>query len=194
MWAAAAQRHAALFLKCSFPQRAQNNDLGHALNPVCGSCITPLWAPTDGEWHRTCGVQHAHKMGHRLSCMPQAWRPFCAQVHAQWLADADSVSGYEQTGCAASMFANRLSWFFNFKGPSKIVDTGRPLLLCPRTHSLYRSRGWEAAVPAGSGWPAPNVLHACCSLRCVPRCAWRTCTMLVVPGRAQRAACMHAAV
>jgi fatty acid synthase len=45
-------------------------------------------------------------------------------VHAQWLADVDSVTGYEQTGCAASMFANRLSWFYNFKGPSKIVDTG----------------------------------------------------------------------
>ena len=46
------------------------------------------------------------------------------QVHAQWLADVDSVTGYEQTGCASSMFANRLSWFYNFKGPSKIVDTG----------------------------------------------------------------------
>ena len=45
-------------------------------------------------------------------------------MHAQWLADVDSVTGYEQTGCAASMFANRLSWFYNFKGPSKIVDTG----------------------------------------------------------------------
>lgn len=45
-------------------------------------------------------------------------------MHAQWLADIDSVTGYEQTGCAASMFANRLSWFYNFKGPSKIVDTG----------------------------------------------------------------------
>ncbi|EIE19938.1 hypothetical protein COCSUDRAFT_44339 [Coccomyxa subellipsoidea C-169] len=46
-----------------------------------------------------------------------------SEVHAQWLADIDSVTGYEQTGCAASMFANRLSWFYNFKGPSKIVDT-----------------------------------------------------------------------
>ncbi|EIE19942.1 hypothetical protein COCSUDRAFT_58179 [Coccomyxa subellipsoidea C-169] len=46
-----------------------------------------------------------------------------SEVHAQWLADVDSVTGYEQTGCAASMFANRLSWFYNFKGPSKIVDT-----------------------------------------------------------------------
>ena len=34
------------------------------------------------------------------------------------------VTGYEQTGCTLSMFANRLSFFFDFKGPSKAVDTG----------------------------------------------------------------------
>ena len=35
------------------------------------------------------------------------------------------AKGYEQTGCAQSMFANRLSWWFDFRGPSKCVDTGK---------------------------------------------------------------------
>ena len=47
-----------------------------------------------------------------------------SETHAQWLGDIDSISGYEQTGCAQSMFANRLSWWFDFRGPSKCIDTG----------------------------------------------------------------------
>ena len=49
-----------------------------------------------------------------------------SEVHAMWLSDYNSITGYEQTGCTLSMFANRLSFFFNFKGPSKAVDTGAP--------------------------------------------------------------------
>lgn len=41
-----------------------------------------------------------------------------------WLSDYNNITGYEQTGCTLSMFANRLSFFFDFKGPSKAVDTG----------------------------------------------------------------------
>jgi acyl transferase domain-containing protein/NADPH:quinone reductase-like Zn-dependent oxidoreductase/thioesterase domain-containing protein/acyl carrier protein len=37
--------------------------------------------------------------------------------------DPENVSGYSMTGCATSMFANRLSYFFDFKGPSYVVDT-----------------------------------------------------------------------
>ncbi|RNA09364.1 fatty acid synthase [Brachionus plicatilis] len=33
------------------------------------------------------------------------------------------LSGYSMTGCASSMLANRLSFFFDFKGPSYTVDT-----------------------------------------------------------------------
>jgi hypothetical protein len=43
-----------------------------------------------------------------------------------WLSDTNNITGYEQTGCTLSMFANRLSFFFDFKGPSKAVDTGAP--------------------------------------------------------------------
>ena len=48
------------------------------------------------------------------------------QVHAAWLADVPNITGYEQTGCTQSMFANRLSWTYDFRGPSKAVDTGSP--------------------------------------------------------------------
>ncbi|CAL8464659.1 g4194 [Coccomyxa elongata] len=46
-----------------------------------------------------------------------------SEVHAMWLSDYNNITGYEQTGCTLSMFANRLSFFFDFKGPSKAVDT-----------------------------------------------------------------------
>src|SRR5258708_4665993 len=35
----------------------------------------------------------------------------------------DGITGYENTGCARSMFANRVSFFFDFRGPSLNVDT-----------------------------------------------------------------------
>ena len=50
-----------------------------------------------------------------------------SETHTQWLADIKNITGYEQTGCTLSMFANRLSFFFDFKGPSKSVDTGEQL-------------------------------------------------------------------
>ncbi len=47
-----------------------------------------------------------------------------SEVHALWLGDVRNITGYEQTGCTMSMLANRLSFFYGFKGPSKAVDTG----------------------------------------------------------------------
>ncbi len=66
-----------------------------------------------------------------------------SELHAQWLSDIKDITGYEQTGCTLSMFANRLSFFFDFKGPSKAVDTGaRPRKAQPQvtSHSLFRMR------------------------------------------------------
>ena len=61
-----------------------------------------------------------------------------SEVHAMWLSDYNNITGYEQTGCTLSMFANRLSFFFDFKGPSKAVDTGRiqSSLLCGDQHIM----------------------------------------------------------
>ena len=47
-----------------------------------------------------------------------------SELHAGWLMDVKGITGYEQTGCTLSMFANRLSFSFDFKGPSMAIDTG----------------------------------------------------------------------
>ena len=37
--------------------------------------------------------------------------------------DVSKVSGYALTGCSRSMFANRISYTFDFQGPSYAIDT-----------------------------------------------------------------------
>jgi len=39
-----------------------------------------------------------------------------SESHDAWTADGEKVTGYEMTGCTRSMFANRLSYFFDFRG------------------------------------------------------------------------------
>ena len=46
-----------------------------------------------------------------------------SELHSQWLFSVPDITGYEQTGCVMSMFANRLSFVYGFRGPSKAVDT-----------------------------------------------------------------------
>ena len=41
-----------------------------------------------------------------------------SESHEVWAFDMDKIVGYEMTGCTKSMFANRLSFFFDFKGQS----------------------------------------------------------------------------
>ena len=39
-----------------------------------------------------------------------------SEAHDAWARDAEALIGYELTGCSKSMFANRLSFFFDFRG------------------------------------------------------------------------------
>ena len=39
-----------------------------------------------------------------------------SESHDAWSKDLDKIVGYEMTGCTRSMFANRISFFFDFKG------------------------------------------------------------------------------
>lgn len=39
-----------------------------------------------------------------------------SESHEAWSSDIEHLSGYEMTGCTRSMFANRVSYFFDFKG------------------------------------------------------------------------------
>ncbi|XP_018336014.1 fatty acid synthase [Agrilus planipennis] len=40
-----------------------------------------------------------------------------------WTADPDKVNGYGLTGCCRAMFPNRISYTFDFNGPSYAIDT-----------------------------------------------------------------------
>ena len=39
-----------------------------------------------------------------------------SDCHKGWLNDVKDITGYENTGCAQSMYANRLSFFYDFAG------------------------------------------------------------------------------
>ncbi|KRX40198.1 Fatty acid synthase [Trichinella murrelli] len=66
--------------------------------------------------------------------------------------DAETVTGYSLTGCVRSMFANRLSYFFDFRGPSFAVDTAcsSSLLALQLAVDAIRQDECDAALIAGS--------------------------------------------
>ena len=39
-----------------------------------------------------------------------------SESHEAWIKDPEKLVGYEMTGCSRSMFANRLSFCYDFKG------------------------------------------------------------------------------
>ncbi|XP_043471863.1 fatty acid synthase [Leptopilina heterotoma] len=59
-----------------------------------------------------------------------------------WTADPDMVNGYGLTGCCRAMFPNRISYTFDFTGPSFAVDTA-----C--SSSLYAMHQAVAAMRTG---------------------------------------------
>lgn len=48
---------------------------------------------------------------------------FTGDYNAIQSRDIEQIPSYGSTGLAASILANRISWFFNFNGPSVMVDT-----------------------------------------------------------------------
>lgn len=46
-----------------------------------------------------------------------------SDLHKSMLSDMRLITGYENTGCSHSMFSNRVSFYFDLKGPSYTVDT-----------------------------------------------------------------------
>ncbi|XP_030383313.1 fatty acid synthase [Scaptodrosophila lebanonensis] len=65
--------------------------------------------------------------------------------------EPSSINGYCLTGCARAMFANRISYTFDFKGPSFIVDTACSSSLVALAHAYddMRSGRCDYAVVAG---------------------------------------------
>lgn len=65
--------------------------------------------------------------------------------------DPQTLEGYSMTGCATSMFANRLSYFFDLKGPSYTVDTAcsSSLLALDCALNALRTGACDAAIVGG---------------------------------------------
>ncbi|KAM9716550.1 fatty acid synthase [Menidia menidia] len=65
--------------------------------------------------------------------------------------DPEELLGYSMTGCQRAMLANRLSYFFDFKGPSTAIDTAcsSSLLALENAFHAIRQGNCDAAVVGG---------------------------------------------
>ncbi|KAH9365944.1 hypothetical protein HPB48_022217 [Haemaphysalis longicornis] len=84
---------------------------------------------------------------------------------AQPYLGADETEGYSMLGSSLSMFSNRISYSFDFHGPSETVDTACASTMTALNHAVLaiRSGKCEAAIVGGSNFlfnPASSVaLH-----------------------------------
>ena len=60
-----------------------------------------------------------------------------SESHEAWATDPDTTVGYSMTGCTRSMFSNRLSYFFDFKG-EKLVLHGLRTDICTRNRLQHK--------------------------------------------------------
>ncbi|CAG9793617.1 unnamed protein product [Diatraea saccharalis] len=69
-----------------------------------------------------------------------------------WNEDPDKINGYAITGCCRSMFPNRISYVFDFKGPSYAVDTAcsSSLVAMVQAYRDIQEGRCEAAIVTGS--------------------------------------------
>lgn len=65
--------------------------------------------------------------------------------------DPEELLGYSMTGCQRAMFANRLSYFFDFNGPSTAIDTAcsSSLLALENAFNAIRHGQCDAALIGG---------------------------------------------
>ncbi|XP_030061052.1 fatty acid synthase [Microcaecilia unicolor] len=65
--------------------------------------------------------------------------------------DPEELLGYSMTGCQRAMFANRLSYFFDFKGPSLAIDTAcsSSLLALENAYKAIQHGECNAAIVGG---------------------------------------------
>lgn len=76
-----------------------------------------------------------------------------SEVEQYWCADPDRVNGYGLTGCARAMFANRLSFTFDLKGPSYAADTAcsSSLYALSQAFADMKNGHCDSAIVAGAG-------------------------------------------
>lgn len=63
------------------------------------------------------------------------------------------MNGYGLTGCSRAMFANRISFTFDFKGPSYAIDTAcsSSLFAMAQAFEDMKTGKCDAAIVAGAG-------------------------------------------
>lgn len=64
--------------------------------------------------------------------------------------DPDTMPPYHATGNASSMLANRVSWFFDLKGPSVLVDTACSSSLVALDQACQLLRYHETSIVCGT--------------------------------------------
>lgn len=76
-----------------------------------------------------------------------------SETEQYWCSDPDVVNGYGLTGCSRAMFANRISFTFDFKGPSYAVDTAcsSSLFAMDQAFRDIKTGRCDAAIVAGVG-------------------------------------------
>ncbi|CAH0584002.1 unnamed protein product [Chrysodeixis includens] len=75
-----------------------------------------------------------------------------SETEEMWTTDPDKINGYALTGCCRAMFPNRISYTFDFKGPSFAVDTAcsSSMFALAQAAAAIRSGHCDAAVVAGT--------------------------------------------
>lgn len=79
-------------------------------------------------------------------------RLMCADYDALLLRDPDSIPTYHATGVSRSIMSNRISYFFDWRGPSMTIDTAcsSSLVAVHQAVQVLRSGDSRVAVAAGS--------------------------------------------
>ncbi|XP_071632956.1 fatty acid synthase [Temnothorax longispinosus] len=75
----------------------------------------------------------------------------CSETDDFYMRDMDTINGYGLLGCSKSMFANRVSFCFDFSGPSYAVDTACSSALYSMHQAVAAMRNGEcdAAIVGG---------------------------------------------
>lgn len=68
-----------------------------------------------------------------------------------WTADPDQINGYGLTGCCRAMFPNRISYTFDFNGPSYAIDTAcsSSLFALQQAVTAIKTGQCDSAIVAG---------------------------------------------
>lgn len=75
----------------------------------------------------------------------------CADYEALQLRDMDSIPTYFATGTARSILSNRLSYFFDWRGPSMTIDTACSSSLVAVHQAVQALRSGESKIAVACG-------------------------------------------